>query len=164
MSHAGLETDTTGTDVCFTPRKADIGRNLATTLGLSTDNINRMDPQMDKLSAAGLVRAYRRRELSPVEVTQAVLQRIERLNPHYNAFCLVDADEALRSAMRSEERWQKKEPLSFIDGVPATIKDLVLTKGWPTLRGSRTVDASQSWDEDAPATQRLREAGAVLLG
>jgi aspartyl-tRNA(Asn)/glutamyl-tRNA(Gln) amidotransferase subunit A len=58
----------------------------------------------------------------------------------------------------------KKEPLSFIDGVPATIKDLVLTKGWPTLRGSRTVDASQSWDEDAPATQRLREAGAVLLG
>src|SRR5215469_8399599 len=58
----------------------------------------------------------------------------------------------------------KKEPLSFIDGVPATIKDLVLTKGWPTLRGSRTVDASQSWNEDAPATQRLREAGAVLLG
>src|SRR6516165_3408476 len=123
-----------------------------------------MDPQMDKLSAAGLVRAYRRRELSPVEVTQAVLQRIERLNPHYNAFCLVDADGALRSAKRSEERWQKNEPLSFIDGVPATIKDLVLTKGWPTLRGSRTVDASQSGDEDAPATQRLREAGAVLLG
>src|SRR6516225_3397533 len=123
-----------------------------------------MDPQMDKLSAAGLVRAYRRRELSPVEVTQAVLQRIERLNPHYNAFCLVDADEALRSAMRSEERWQKNEPLSFVDGVPATIKDLVLTKGWPTLRGSRTVDASHSWDEDAPATQRLREAGAVIIG
>jgi aspartyl-tRNA(Asn)/glutamyl-tRNA(Gln) amidotransferase subunit A len=85
-----------------------------------------------------------------VEVTRAVLQRIERLNPHYNAFCLVDADEALRSAMRSEARWQEKEPLSFIDGVPATIKDLVLTKGWPTLRGLRTVDASQSWDEDAP--------------
>ena len=117
---------------------------------IPADNAKHMNLQMDKLSATGLVRAYRRRELSPVEVAQAVLQRIEQLNPHYNAFCLVDADEALRSAMRSEERWQKNEPLSFIDGVPATIKDLVLTRGWPTLRGSRTVDASQSWDEDAP--------------
>jgi aspartyl-tRNA(Asn)/glutamyl-tRNA(Gln) amidotransferase subunit A len=131
---------------------------------MSASKIKDMNLQMDKLSATGLVRAYRRRELSPVEVTRAMLQRIERLNPHYNAFCMVDADAALRSAMRSEERWQKNEPLSFIDGVPATIKDLVLTKGWPTLRGSRTVDASQSWDEDAPATQRLRESGAVLLG
>src|SRR6516165_12795363 len=58
------------------PSRADIGRNLATTLSLSTDNTKHMDLQMDKLSAAGLVRAYRRRELSPVEVTQAVLQRI----------------------------------------------------------------------------------------
>ena len=123
-----------------------------------------MNLQVDKLSAKGLVRAYRRRELSPVEVIRVVLQRIERLNPHYNAFCVVDAEAALRSAMQSEARWQKNEPLSFIDGVPATVKDLVLTKGWPTLRGSRTVDASQNWDEDAPATQRLREAGAVLVG
>jgi hypothetical protein len=52
--------------------------------------------------------------------------------------------------------WRQFTP-SIIDGIPATIKDLVLTKGWPTLRGSRTVDASQSWDEDAPATQRSRQ-------
>src|SRR6516225_7428176 len=80
-------------DVACGFRNRHHSRNLATTLSLSTDNTKRMDPQMDKLSAAGLVRAYRRRELSPVEVTQAVLQRIERLNPHYNAFCLVDADD-----------------------------------------------------------------------
>jgi aspartyl-tRNA(Asn)/glutamyl-tRNA(Gln) amidotransferase subunit A len=130
----------------------------------SADYIKDMRPEMDKLSGAALIRAYRRRELSPVEVTRSVLQRIERLNPTYNAFCIVDADAALRSAVQSEARWLKNEPLSFIDGIPTTIKDLVLTKGWPTLRGSRTIDASQSWDEDAPATQRLREAGAVLLG
>jgi aspartyl-tRNA(Asn)/glutamyl-tRNA(Gln) amidotransferase subunit A len=123
-----------------------------------------MSPQMDILSAAALIRAYRRREISPVEATRDALARIERLNPRYNAFCVVDPDAALRSAAQSEARWLKNEPLSFIDGVPTTIKDLVLTKGWPTLRGSRTVDTSQSWDEDAPATQRLREAGAVLLG
>jgi aspartyl-tRNA(Asn)/glutamyl-tRNA(Gln) amidotransferase subunit A len=45
-----------------------------------------------------------------------------------------------------------------------SIKDLILTRGWPTLRGSRTVDPEQRWDVDAPATARLREAGAVLIG
>ena len=52
----------------------------------------------------------------------------------------------------------------MLDGVPTSIKDLILTRGWPTLRGSRTVDPKQPWDVDAPATARLREAGAVLLG
>jgi aspartyl-tRNA(Asn)/glutamyl-tRNA(Gln) amidotransferase subunit A len=51
-----------------------------------------------------------------------------------------------------------------LEGVPATIKDLILTQGWPTLRGSRTVDPHQAWDVDAPVTARLRESGAVLLG
>jgi aspartyl-tRNA(Asn)/glutamyl-tRNA(Gln) amidotransferase subunit A len=55
-------------------------------------------------------------------------------------------------------------PLSPLDGVGASIKDLILTKGWPTLRGSRTIDATQPWEVDAPATARLREAGVVLLG
>jgi aspartyl-tRNA(Asn)/glutamyl-tRNA(Gln) amidotransferase subunit A len=48
--------------------------------------------------------------------------------------------------------------------VPTTIKDIILTKGWPTLRGSCTIDPAQDWNEDAPAVARLREAGAVLLG
>jgi aspartyl-tRNA(Asn)/glutamyl-tRNA(Gln) amidotransferase subunit A len=48
--------------------------------------------------------------------------------------------------------------------VPTSIKDLILTAGWPTLRGSRTVDPKGPWDVDAPATARLREAGAVILG
>src|SRR5262245_3676226 len=143
------------------PLKRERGCSTSLT---SADNIKGMRPEMDKLSGAALVRAYRRRELSPVEVTRAVLQRIERLNPTYNAFCIVDADAALRSAVQSEARWLKNEPLSFVDGIPTTIKDLVLTKGWPTLRGSRAIEASQSWDEDALATQRLPEAGAVVLG
>jgi aspartyl-tRNA(Asn)/glutamyl-tRNA(Gln) amidotransferase subunit A len=61
-------------------------------------------------------------------------------------------------------RWLKGEPASQIDGISATIKDIILTKGWPTLRGSRTTNANQVWNEDAPAVARLREAGAVLLG
>ena len=52
----------------------------------------------------------------------------------------------------------------LLDGVPVSIKDIILTKGWPTLRGSKTVDPKGPWNDDAPATARLREHGAVLLG
>ena len=115
-------------------------------------------------SANELLQLYRTRRASPVEATQAVLQRIERHNPALNAFCLVDADSALASARQSEARWQAGAPCGDLDGVPVSIKDLILTRGWPTLRGSRTVDAKQPWEVDAPVTARLREAGAVLLG
>ncbi|HZP78643.1 MAG TPA: amidase [Pseudolabrys sp.] len=116
--------------------------------------------------AAGheLVAMYRKREASPVEVTRAVLSRIDALNGRYNAFCLVDAERALEAARQSESRWMKGAPASAIDGLPATIKDIILTKAWPTLRGSRTVERDQPWTEDAPVTARLREAGAVILG
>lgn len=115
-------------------------------------------------TATELVNLYRTRQASPVEVAQAVLARIEELNPVLNAFCIVDADRALAGAQASEARWQKGAPGDILDGVPVSIKDLILTKGWPTLRGSRTVDPKQAWEVDAPVVARLREAGAVLLG
>jgi aspartyl-tRNA(Asn)/glutamyl-tRNA(Gln) amidotransferase subunit A len=116
------------------------------------------------LSATELVGLYRTRELSPVEATRAVLDRIERFEPAVNAFCLLDPEQALQAARASEARWQRAEPCGLIDGVPATIKDLVLTRGWPTLRGSLSTVRDQAWDQDAPATARLREQGAVLIG
>ena len=116
------------------------------------------------LSATELLRLYRRKQLSPVETTQAVLDRIERFDPAVNAFCLVDRDQALQSARASEARWQRGAPAGLLDGIPATIKDLVLTRGWPTLRGSLAIARDQAWDVDAPATARLREQGAVLIG
>jgi aspartyl-tRNA(Asn)/glutamyl-tRNA(Gln) amidotransferase subunit A len=116
------------------------------------------------LSATELLSLYRSRSLSPVEVAQACLDRIAALDTELNAFTLVDGDAALEAARASEERWIKGQPLGLVDGVPATIKDLILTRGWPTLRGSKAVSPDQPWEEDAPATARLREHGAVLLG
>jgi aspartyl-tRNA(Asn)/glutamyl-tRNA(Gln) amidotransferase subunit A len=116
------------------------------------------------LSATELVAAYRDRSLSPVEATRNALARIDALNPRLNAFVLVDHESAMRDARASEARWMKGAPAGLLDGVPTSVKDLLLTRGWPTLRGSRTVDPRQSWDVDAPSTARLREAGAVLLG
>lgn len=115
-------------------------------------------------SGGELACLYKKRAASPVETVHAVLQRIELLNERYNAFCLVDHEGSLEDARQSEARWFRDHPLSPIDGVPTTIKDIILTRGWPTLRGSLTVDRVQPWDVDAPATARLREAGAVLIG
>ena len=117
-----------------------------------------------ELSAAELSCAFHDGDLSPVEVTQACLARIEALDSQINAFCLVDADAALAQAEASEKRWSEGNTLSPLDGVPVAVKDLLLTKGWPTRRGSLTVDPKGPWDEDAPTVARLREAGAVLIG
>jgi aspartyl-tRNA(Asn)/glutamyl-tRNA(Gln) amidotransferase subunit A len=114
-------------------------------------------------TAAELLDGYRRHEFSPVEVSRAVLGRIEALNPKFNAFCLV-SQEVEKEAKASESRWLAGQPRGLLDGVPVSIKDLLLTRGWPTLRGSMAVDPNGPWNDDAPAVARLREHGAVLLG
>ncbi|MBV8492107.1 MAG: amidase [Alphaproteobacteria bacterium] len=115
-------------------------------------------------SAEALSDLYRKKALSPVEATEILFARIDALQPKLNAFCIVDRDGALKAARASEERWRQGTPLSPIDGVPVTIKDLVLMRGFPTLRGSKLIDPGQDWSEDGPAVARLREVGAVILG
>ena len=58
-------------------------------------------------------------------------------------------------AKESEKRWQRGQPFGLIDGIPSTIKDLMLSKGWPTLKGSKTIDPKQDWTEDAPIVAKL---------
>lgn len=116
------------------------------------------------MSAAELAESYRTRRLSPVDVTEALLERIARLEPKLNAFVAVDHEGALAAARKAEARWQTGAPLGPLDGVPASIKDIILTRGLPTRRGSRLIDPNQPWEEDGPAVARLREAGAVVLG
>jgi aspartyl-tRNA(Asn)/glutamyl-tRNA(Gln) amidotransferase subunit A len=116
------------------------------------------------MSATDLVAKFRARDLSPVDVARAVLDRIEAVDAKTNAFCLVDAEAALEQARASEARWAKGTPAGRVDGVPALVKDILLTKGWPTLRGSKTVDPAGPWTDDAPSVARLKEHGAVLIG
>ena len=123
-----------------------------------------MSDDLAFLPATELIDAYRDKRISPVEATAAALNRIEAHDGRLNAFCLVDREGALAAARHSEARWARGEPAGLVDGVPVAVKDLVLTRGWPTLRGSKTIDPEQAWEEDAPAVARLREHGAVLLG
>lgn len=112
---------------------------------------------------AALTRAFAAGELSPVEVTRAALDRAEAIDPTLNAFVSLDRDGALVAAEASETRWRAGAPLSPIDGIPTTIKELVWVKGWTIPYGSTTT-APVPAPEDAPAVARLRAAGAVLFG
>jgi len=116
----------------------------------------------ESLSATALLDAYRERRLSPVEVLESLLPRIER--DDVNAFCLVDGASALEEARRSEQRWRAGAPAGARDGVPVAVKDVFPTRGWPTLRGSRAIDPAGPWDDDASAVAALRRNGAVIPG
>ncbi|WP_174246940.1 amidase [Rhodococcus rhodochrous] len=116
------------------------------------------------MTAVELVSAFSSGELSPVEVTRAVLDRISAHDREINSFCLVDEEKALDQARRSEERWRTGYSKGLLDGVPISIKDVFLTDGWPTLRGSQAIDENQDWNVDSPVAARLREDGMVLLG
>src|SRR3546814_20729694 len=98
-----------------------------------------MTDDLALMTASRLVKLYRAGELSPVEATRAALDRIERYNGALNAFNLVAADSALQSAAAAEERWRLGAPRGPLDGVPVSVKDILLTKGWPTRSEERRV-------------------------
>ena len=114
------------------------------------------------LGVHALLAAYRRRTLSPVEVTQAVLAHMARWEPHLHATYLLRPDAALAQARASEARWQRGEPCGALDGVPVTVKELIATAGDPTPLGSAATDLTPA-SADAPPAARLREAGAVRV-
>lgn len=108
-------------------------------------------------------RRIRRKELSPVEVTQALLARIEALEPRLHAYALTTPELALEQARRAEAEVMRGESRGPLHGVPIAVKDLCWTKGIPTAAG---MPIHKDWipDEDATVVRRLAEAGAVDLG
>jgi len=116
---------------------------------------------LTQTSAGELSDLFRSRSASPVEALTAILGRAEAVNPSINALTLIDAEPALAAARASEARWRRGEPLSRLDGVPVSIKELVRTKGWPHTMASLLTDKTPA-AEDAPAVARLREAGAIV--
>jgi aspartyl-tRNA(Asn)/glutamyl-tRNA(Gln) amidotransferase subunit A len=115
------------------------------------------------MPATELAAAIRTKKVSPVEVIDAVLARIDQLNPQLNAFCLVTAEEARQAAQAAEQAVMRGETLGPLHGVPVSIKDLVITKGIRTMRGSRLYEHDVP-AEDAPVVERLKAAGAIILG
>jgi aspartyl-tRNA(Asn)/glutamyl-tRNA(Gln) amidotransferase subunit A len=117
---------------------------------------------LHELGAAQLIDAYRRREVSPVEVTQAVLGHVERWEHHIQALFLLRPELALEQARASEARWLRREPLGPLDGVPVTIKENIATHGDPTPLGTAATQLAPA-SADAPPAARVREAGGVII-
>ena len=113
--------------------------------------------------ATELARLIRARQISPVELTRAVLERVERLNPVVNAFCTVTADAALAAAREAEQAAMKGALRGPLHGIPFSIKDLHLTKGVRTMSGSFIFERRVP-DVDPPVVRRLKQAGGVMLG
>ena len=114
-------------------------------------------------SALDLADLIRRKQVSPVEVVDAVLARIERLNPALNAYCTVTAEEARDAALAAEVEVMTGEAQGALHGVPLSVKDLVFTRRVLTAAGSRLF-ADHVPDEDAVVVERLKAAGAVMVG
>jgi aspartyl-tRNA(Asn)/glutamyl-tRNA(Gln) amidotransferase subunit A len=108
--------------------------------------------------------AFRRRELSPVEVTRAALARIDAWEPRINAMYRVSGALALEQAAAAEARWRRGKPLCALDGVPVTIKENIATRGDPAPIGTRANADAPPQPADAPPAARVREAGCVMLG
>lgn len=115
------------------------------------------------LTAVDLITAYKARTLSPVEVTDAVIARIEACEPKLKAMYAFDPDGARAQAKAAEGRWAAGAPMGALDGVPITIKENIATKGVPVPLGTAASDLTPA-ASDAPASARVREAGAVILG
>ncbi|HET7315327.1 amidase [Salinisphaera sp.] len=115
------------------------------------------------MDAGQLAELFESGEASPLEATRAALDRIDRFNEAVNAYVYVDREGAEDAAKQSARRWGQGKPLSPIDGVPASLKDLTSVAGMPTREGSLTTPETPG-DYDAPPVSRLREAGAVMLG
>jgi aspartyl-tRNA(Asn)/glutamyl-tRNA(Gln) amidotransferase subunit A len=115
------------------------------------------------LPAVEMLRAFAARDLSPVEVHDAVQAVVEAREPVLNAFWERDATASSAAARASEQRWASGEPLGPLDGVPVTLKENLARRGVPMPAGNAGVDAVVP-DHDAPVTARVLEAGAVVLG
>lgn len=120
-------------------------------------------PEIAALSAVEMLEAFHSGELSPVEATEACLERIQRHNETVNAFCLVDEETTRAEARRSEERYRRGATLGLLDGVPVAIKDVFATRGWPNRKGSKVIDDTPA-PVDSPVIASMRRHGFVPLG
>jgi len=121
------------------------------------------DTDLCFISAKKLASTYRQKKLSPVEVINAILARIEKLNPRLNAYCLILAEEARKEAKKAEIAFRRNKKVGPLCGIPVSVKDLVFTKGIRTTGGSKIFEQFIP-DEDETSVARLKAAGAIIIG
>ena len=119
--------------------------------------------ELNWLSAREMTRRFAEGELSPVDVLEATLAQLHRVNPALNAICLLDEPQGRRLAAESADRWRRGAPLGPLDGVPVAIKDTAHVAGWPTRIGSHTTPSSAEHRGYARRRPPARGRRGVLL-
>jgi Asp-tRNA(Asn)/Glu-tRNA(Gln) amidotransferase A subunit family amidase len=119
--------------------------------------------ELTDLSAIEMAARLRTGDISPVELVDAHLKRIEDLNPQLTAYTHIDSEGARKAARKSLERLGRKAPRGPLDGVPLSVKSSIAVRGFPWECGSKLRQGTRA-DSDAPTVERLRGAGAVILG
>jgi len=122
-----------------------------------------MATALEWTSATELAKLIRRGKLSPVELVDHLLDRIERVNPTVNAYCTVAAAQAREAAQAAERAAHDGDDLGLLHGIPYSLKDLTPTKGIRTTMGSKIFEHNVP-DADGLIVERLRAAGGILLG
>jgi Asp-tRNA(Asn)/Glu-tRNA(Gln) amidotransferase A subunit family amidase len=114
------------------------------------------------LPATEIARAIRTRQLSPVELVDALLSRIHQLNPTINAYCTLTEETARQAARAAEAAVLRGDDLGLVHGVPVSIKDLLFTSGVRTMRGSCIYEQFVP-DQDVPAVAKLKASSAISI-
>jgi Asp-tRNA(Asn)/Glu-tRNA(Gln) amidotransferase A subunit family amidase len=115
------------------------------------------------LSAIQMANMIKKKIVSPVEIIEVLIERIQNINPKISAYCTLVADDAIKEAKIAEQAILKKHEIGPLHGVPFSVKDLISTKGIRTTFGSNVYE-DFILNTDAIAIKRLKSAGAILLG
>lgn len=118
---------------------------------------------MGFMPATEMIAAIKKKTLSPREIVEALLARVEKINPKVNAYCTVVPEMALEAAKKAEAEIRRGGKLGPLHGIPVSIKDLTLTAGIRTTFGSKIFEHHVP-TEDALIVQRLKAAGAIVIG
>lgn len=127
------------------------------------DNIKLNKNDLCFTPAHKLREAIKKKEISPVEIVETILARLENINAQVNAFCTVVPEMALRAAQKAEAEMTTGQEIGPLHGIPVSIKDLTITAGIRTTFGSKIYE-NYIPEEDALIVQRLKKAGAIILG
>ena len=123
-----------------------------------------MKQELWKCSILDILKGYKEKLFSPLELAKEVINKINQDNTKINAYVFFDEDVILEQASISTLNYEKNLLRGSLEGVPISIKDLIVTKNMPTNRGTLTSSLSSQSDYDAPVVKKLKQQGAIILG
>ncbi len=123
-----------------------------------------MKQDLWKYSARELLKGYKKKIFDCVDVANSIIIQIKKLNEKINAFVYFNEQDVIDQAVKSKKRWESGKLLGKLEGIPISIKDLIITKDYPTFRGSYNNSLPTKSEVNAPVVEKLIKSGAVLLG